>query len=133
MSLDPITAGIDLVTSVISRIWPDKTEQEKAQLAAALAADANVTALLTGQLAVNAEEAKSSNLFVAGWRPSVGWICALAFAWQFVILPITLVVAVAIGHPLVLPVFDTASMSTVLMGMLGLGGFRTFEKTRGKA
>jgi hypothetical protein len=133
MALDPITAGIDLVTSVISRIWPDKTEQEKAQLAAALAADANVTALLTGQLEVNKEEAKSSNLFVAGWRPSVGWICALAFAWQFVILPIMLVVAVAIGHPLVLPVFDTASMSTVLMGMLGLGGFRTVEKMRGKA
>ncbi len=133
MSLDPVTAGIDLVTSVISRIWPDKTEQEKAQLAAALAADANVTALLQGQLAVNAEEAKSTSLFVAGWRPSVGWICALAFAWQFVILPITLVVAVAIGHPLVLPVFDTASMSTVLMGMLGLGGFRTVEKMRGKA
>lgn len=129
--VDPISSGIGLITAVISRVWPDKTEQQKAQLAAALAADANITTLLKGQMEVNAVEAAHSNLFVAGWRPCIGWVCALAFAWQFVGLPIFLFIGQAVGHVIVPPVFDISTMVTVLMGMLGIGGLRTYEKIKG--
>ncbi len=130
-SLNPLSAGIDLITAVISRVWPDKTEQQKQQLAAAMAADANITSLLTGQMKVNEVEAAHSNLFVSGWRPCVGWVCALAFAWQFVLLPIFLFIGHLTGHPVQAPVFDISTMLTVLMGMLGLGSLRTYEKVKG--
>lgn len=126
-----LDAGISLITAIISRVWPDKTEQEKAQLAAAMAADENFTKLMTGQMEVNQEEAKNPNLFVSGWRPCVGWVCALSFSWQFVALPIFLFIGEATGHHIPTPVFDVSTMVTVLMGLLGLGTLRTYEKVKG--
>lgn len=122
---------IGLITSIIGRVWPDKTEQAKAELAAALAEDKNLTDLLTGQMQINAAEAASPSLFVAGWRPFVGWVCASAFAWQFVCLPILLFISNAVGHPIPVPSFDISTMVTVLMGMLGLSTMRTYEKIQG--
>lgn len=132
MSLEPVTAGIDLITAIVSRVWPDKTEQEKAILAAALASDANLTSLLLGQLKVNEAEASNSNLFVAGWRPAIGWVCALAFTWQFVALPILLFIGTVFGHTILAPAIDTVSMVSILTGMLGLGTLRTAEKLSGR-
>lgn len=128
MSLDPITAGIDLITSVIGRLWPDKSEDEKAQLALALAENEGIVKLMSGQLNVDAAEASNESLFVSGWRPCVGWVCALAFSWQFILLPILLFIGEATGHHIPVPQFDFSTMSTVLMGMLGLGSLRTYEK-----
>jgi hypothetical protein len=130
MSIDPITSGIDLITSIISRVWPDKTEQEKAELQVALQEDTNLTAILTHQADIDANEAQSDNLFISGWRPSIGWVCSLSFAWQFVIQPILLFIASATNHPITLPTFDLSTMSTVLFGMLGLSGMRTYEKVQ---
>jgi hypothetical protein len=124
--MDPITAGMDLANSVISRIWPDKSEQEKQEMAGALV-------LLQGQLNVNQAEAGSSSLFVAGWRPFVGWTCGAAFAFKFVGGPVLVLVASYFGHPVTLPEFDYSEMSTILLGMLGLGGLRTVEKIKGAA
>jgi uncharacterized membrane protein (DUF485 family) len=67
---------------------------------------------------------------VAGWRPAVGWTCAAAFAVQFVGAPIVQAVAAALGHPVTVPPMDMEYLMTVLMGMLGLGGLRTFEKIK---
>lgn len=131
MSYDPVTAGIDLISSIVSRVWPDKTAQEQARLTAALQADNNLTELLNGQLKINEQEAQSSNLFVAGWRPCVGWVCAAAFAWQFVCLPILVFAGNSIGHPIAIPNFDITTMLTVLMTMLGMGSLRTYEKVKG--
>lgn len=90
------------------------------------------------QLAVNAEEAKSTNLFVSGWRPSIGWICALSFAITFVLMPIIQSIAVyytAFSGEYIdlsgLPVLDMSTIMPVLLGMLGLGGLRSYEKTKG--
>ena len=116
-----------LATSVIEKIWPNKTEQEKAELAAALA-------IVQGQLAVNQAEAASSSVFVAGWRPFVGWVCGSACAWNWIGLPMTKAGLVLAGGPLlVLAPADLTEMLPVLMGMLGLGALRTFEKTKGVA
>lgn len=83
------------------------------------------------QVNVNQAEAQSGSLFIAGWRPFIGWVCATAFTYNFVVLPILQFIYIASGHPLTLPVFDINSVLGILGGMLGLGGLRTYEKVKG--
>lgn len=117
----------DLANTVIGRIWPNKTEEQKAELAAALV-------VVQGQLAVNQVEAGSSSVFVAGWRPFIGWVCGSACAWNWVGLPMTKMgLALAGGPVLDLAPADLTEMLPVLMGMLGLGALRTHEKIKGVA
>jgi hypothetical protein len=85
VSLDPITAGLDFVSKIADKIWPNPADKaagllelEKLRQTGELAVLAAETELAKGQLAINAEEAKSENLFVAGWRPFIGWVCGLA-------------------------------------------------------
>lgn len=127
MSLDPITAGIDLAKAVVGRIWPDKTEQEKAELAAALA-------VVQGQMAINQAEAASSSVFVAGWRPFIGWVCGLALGYTFLGYPV-LVWASTLWFPGVTPpaLHMDDMLYQLLFGMLAMGALRTFEKVRGVA
>lgn len=123
MAIDPLTAGLELANNVIGKIWPDKSEQEKQELAAALV-------LVQGQIEVNKAEASSNSVFVAGWRPFIGWTCGAAFAFKFVLGPAAVVVMAVAGHPIILPEFDFTEMSTILLGMLGLGSLRTVEKIK---
>lgn len=83
------------------------------------------------QIAVNTQEAKHTNLFVAGWRPFIGWVCGLSFAWVYLLQPVMYFVLSALGMPpFAVPYVEMADMLTVLMGMLGLGALRTYEKTQ---
>jgi hypothetical protein len=117
----------DLAKDVIGRIWPNKTEQEKAELQAAML-------VVQGQLQVNQVEAASSSVFVAGWRPFIGWVCGTACAWNWIGLPMTKAGMVLAGvAPLTLAPADLTEMLPVLMGMLGLGALRTTEKIKGVA
>jgi hypothetical protein len=124
MALDPLTAGLDLANNVISKLWPDKSDQERQEIAAALV-------VVQGQIDINKVEAGSNSLFVAGWRPAVGWVCALSFGFKYIGGPLLILAAEFSGHKVTLPVFDYAEMMPILFGMLGLGGFRTFEKVKG--
>ena len=83
------------------------------------------------QIEVNKEEAKHRTVFVAGWRPFTGWVCATALAYHFILEPVIVFVLALYKIQLTLPQFDMASLLTVLMGMLGLGGLRTYEKKQG--
>jgi len=122
MSLDPVTAIADLAKTAVNAIWPDKTEQEKAQLAAAVA-------LVQGQVAINQAEASHPKLFVSGWRPFIGWVCGAGCAWNWLGLPVAKFVAVAFfAKTLDIAPADVAEMLPLLLGMLGLGGLRTYEK-----
>ena len=88
------------------------------------------------QIAVNAQEAQHDSIFVAGWRPFIGWVCGLAFTWAFLLYPILSFLVVALGLPAdltLVPELDLASMMPVLMGMLGLGAMRSWEKREGVA
>ena len=116
----------DLANTVISKIWPDKSEQEKQQLAAAVM-------VIQGQLEINKVEAGSASVFVSGWRPAIGWICGAACAWNWVGLPLAKFVMLAIGRPITMSPADLGEMLPVLIGMLGLGGLRTAEKINGVA
>ena len=83
------------------------------------------------QIEVNVEEAKHRTVFVAGWRPFTGWVCATALAYHFILEPIIVFILAFYSIQLTLPQFDMGSLLTVLMGMLGLGGLRTYEKKQG--
>ena len=127
MSADSITAVAALAGTVIDKIWPDKTEAERAQLAAAVA-------IVQGQLQVNQAEAASPSVFVAGWRPAIGWVCGGALAYTYLLYPI-LMWAAAIWWPNLSPpkLGNDGMLYELLLGMLGLGGLRTFEKVKGVA
>lgn len=128
----------DLLTPVINKVLdfiPDpKAKAEalaKAQEAMLEHQDKIMAAISEqnkSQSDINLEEAKSGNIFISGWRPFLGWTCGAAFAWVYVIQPVLSFSFNAAGHPLTLPTIDFSTMSTVLMGMLGLAGLRTFEK-----
>lgn len=126
MALDPVTAGISLVETVVGKIWPDKTEQEKAQMAAALS-------LVQGQLDINKAEAASPSAFTSSWRPAIGWVCAAALAMQYIVRPLVAWVGIVTNHPLpTLPGIDE-HLWELLTAMLGLSGLRTFEKVKSVA
>jgi hypothetical protein len=95
----------------------------------ALQADQSIA---TGQMKINEIEASSTGIFRGGWRPMVGWICAGGLAYQFIIRPV-LPWTVGIWYPSLpaMPSLDMGTLITLLSGMLGLGGFRTFEKLKG--
>ena len=126
MALDPLTAGVDLATTVINKIWPDKSAAEAAQLAAAVA-------LVQGQMDVNKAESASPNAFTSGWRPAIGWVCGLALLFQYILRPMLMWFGVIAGHQWPpLPGIDE-NLWQLMLGLLGLGGLRTFEKTKGVA
>lgn len=83
------------------------------------------------QTDVNKVEASSSSLFVSGWRPFIGWTCGTAFAYHYVLQPFLLFMFALFDKAIVLPVFSMESLLTVLLGLLGLGGMRTYEKFKG--
>ena len=116
----------DLASTVINKIWPDKSEAEKQQLAAAVA-------LVQGQLDINKVEAANPSVFVSGWRPFVGWVCGSACAWNWIGLPIAKLIAVILGHPIDLAPANLNEMMPLLLGLLGMGTLRTVEKINGVA
>jgi hypothetical protein len=129
-----------MLSTVLDRVLPDQKVATEAKLEMLKLAQSGELAqlnanlqLATGQIDVNKVEAANASLFVSGWRPFVGWTCGAAFAFKFIGGPAAFVIAQWIGHPITLPVFDFTEMSTILMGMLGLGAMRSVEKIKGAA
>ena len=120
MAIDPLTAGLELAKTLADKIWPDKSEAERQQLAATMA-------LVQGQLDINKAEASNPNWFVAGWRPYIGWICGTGLGYQFLVYPILIAWMPKIQQ------LDMGTLLTLLGGLLGLGGLRTYEKINGVA
>ena len=116
----------DLANTAINKIWPDKSEQEKQQIAAAVM-------VVQGQIDVNKAEAANPSVFVSGWRPFIGWVCGSACAWNWIGLPIAKAGLTLAGVALTLEPASLTEMMPILIGMLGLGGFRTVEKISGVA
>lgn len=126
MDITGVGAVADLAKTVVSRIWPDKTVEEQQQLAAALA-------IVQGQLDANKAEAASPSAFTSGWRPGIGWVCALALFAQYIGRPMLMWYGLVSGHQWPpLPGIDD-NLWQLMLGMLGLGGLRTIEKVKGAA
>jgi len=141
MSLDPVTALLDVGSKVIDRLWPDETQRDAAKLEllkmqqsgelAQLAAD---TDLAKAQIGVNQEDAKSGSLLVSGARPAILWGCGFALLYAAIFEPFMRFVAVvAFGYAGAFPVLDTALTTQVLLGLLGLSGFRSLDKIKAGA
>ncbi len=123
--LTGIGSVADLANTVISKIWPDKSEAEKQQLAAAVA-------LVQGQLDVNKAEAANPSVFVAGWRPFIGWVCGAALIYHYIARPMLPWLLALTGNPVPpIPPLDMGDLITILLGMLGLGGLRSLDKFNG--
>jgi len=122
-----LSALIGPVTGLLDKFVEDK--DQKAALAHEIStmADRHAQELALAQVEVNKAEAASGSVWKGGWRPFVGWVCGTAFAYHFVIQPLAIFVVAAYGMEIpALPEFDMGQLMTVLMGMLGLGGLRSF-------
>ena len=119
------------VTGLLDKFIEDKDVKNKLAHDLSTMAERHAQELAKGQLEVNKTEAAHKSLFVAGWRPAIGWICGLGMASNFLIIPIANFVLALTGSTILVPLLDTGEMMPVLMGMLGLGAMRTYEKKQG--
>ena len=117
------------VTDIVGRFLPEDKEKRAAaereiekQLATHLAK------IDIAQLEISKQEAAHRSIFVAGWRPFIGWSCGFAMCYAYIIQPITVFILAQTGNLVDLPTLDLSEMMPVLLGMLGLGGLRSFEK-----
>ncbi len=151
MSFDPLSALFDVGKSVIEKIWPDPVKQaQEIRKLEELRQNGDIAQLnahvqiMTGQMNINAKEAEHKSVFVAGWRPFIGWVGGVALAYQFIFYPLMLWawaifdpttvglndVIVHIKPPPMLPADD---LYTIVLGMLGIGAMRSYDKKNGTA
>ena len=129
-----IQALISPVASLLDKFIPDADERAKLAHKIATLAERQAHQIALAQIEVNKAEATHGGWFRAGWRPFIGWVCGIAFAYHFVLQPFLVFLILAMGWPMPpLPEFEMSALLTVLGGMLGLSGMRTFEKMKGVA
>lgn len=142
--MDITTLGLnslfELGESIINRIWPDETKRaeqlyklEKLKQDGRLEELRQEVSLLLGQLEINKKEAEHSSIFVAGWRPFVGWVGGFGFAYMSLIEPLLRFILTTNGYEGDFPEIDTSITLQVLLGMLGLGAMRSYDKLKGVA
>jgi len=129
-----LQALIGPVTGLLDKFIEDKDQKNALAHEIATMSERHAQQLAMAQIEVNKAEAASGSVFKGGWRPFIGWVCGFAFAYHFILQPILLFGTAAAGVSLPpLPEFDMSQMMPVLLGMLGLGGLRTYEKKTGVA
>jgi len=127
-----IASLIGPVSSILDKVIPDADMKAKLAHQLATMADTHAQQALLSQLEINKAEAASGSLFKGGWRPFVGWVCGIALLYHFILSPLIIFGVTLTGVDIPpIPEFDMGSLMTVLMGMLGLGGLRTYEKQKG--
>jgi hypothetical protein len=119
-----LSALIGPVTGLLDKFIEDKDQKNALAHEISTMAERHALEIAKGQLEVNKVEAAHKNLFVAGWRPAVGWSCCFALVYSTILSPI-------ISIWFTVPAVDSSLLTTVLMGMLGLGAMRTAEKVKG--
>jgi len=128
MAFEPLTAVLDLGGKIIDKLFPDPAQKAAATLKLMELQQSGDLAIIAGQIDLNKIEAANPNMFISGWRPFVGWVCAAGLAMQFLVGPLLAWGSTLMGHPVVLPPLDMGTLMTLLVGLLGLGGMRTVEK-----
>ena len=138
MSNDPLTAAFNIGKTIIERVWPNPKDQAEQLLQLAEIKQRGDLAELNakvqeigGQLKVNAVEASHKSVFIAGWRPFVGWVGGVSLAYVGVLEPILRFIATMFGYTGDFPIIETGGTITILMGMLGIGGMRSYDKSKG--
>ncbi len=135
---------LDILSPVINKVLdfiPDPQKKAEAQAAALKAAQDHETDILkllqasdAAQASINERDAESEDKFKSYWRPAFGWVCVLGFSWSSIIQPIVVCIyTFKTGHQPILPVFDTALLTSMTTGLLGLGAYRSWDKKNGVA
>lgn len=125
VDLTGIGEAATALKGIMGMFFPDKTEEERTKLA-------GVLAMFQAQTDIDKAEASSSDP-LQHWRGGLGWVCSFAYAYNFVLQPLIVAIAAVAGHPVTLPQLDIGSLSTLTLGMLGLGGLHVAERVKGAA
>ena len=125
MDLTGIGEAATAAQKIMGMFFPDKTAEEQQKLAATLA-------LLNAQTDIDKAEAQSSDP-LQHWRGGLGWVCTAGYAYQFVLQPLLVAATHIAGHPVQLPELDLGQLSTLTLGMLGLGTLHVAERIKGAA
>ncbi len=127
-----LSSLIQPVSQILDKAIPDQDLKRRLAQELATMSEKHAQQLALAQIEVNAAEAASGSLFKGGWRPCIGWICGIAFGYHFVLQPFIVlrVAMVGVDIPELLS-FDMNTLLTVLGGMLGIGGLRSYEKSKG--
>jgi hypothetical protein len=129
--LNLISSLVAPVSGLLDKFIEDKDQRAALAHEIATLADKQANEQALAQIQLNSVEAAHHSLFVAGWRPAVGWVCALAMLLNFILIPFINLGLEFAGLELHLDLIDMQTMLPVLFGMLGLGGMRTAEKIKG--
>ena len=138
MDLTGIGSIFDFLSKGLDKIFPDKNEANKAKLEMLRLQQEGAFKELemeyktaADQIAVNAKEAENTSVFVSGWRPAVGWCCCFALGYNFIFMPLFTYIAVWVGNAPAMPTLESGELMTLLFGLLGLGGLRSYDKKNG--
>ena len=127
-----LQAIIGGVTPLLDKFIEDKDQKNALAHEIATLAEKQAHEAALAQVEVNKAEAQHRSVFVSGWRPFTGWVTAFALAYHFIAVPFILFATALVGVEIPeLPSFDMETLTTILLGMLGLGGLRSFEKFKG--
>lgn len=122
------------VSGLLDKVIPDKDQAAKLAHEIATMSEKHAQEAMLAQLEINKAEAASGSLFKGGWRPAVGWVCVLAMLWTYIIQPFVVFTLTVVGVDMPpLPELNMSDLMPVLMGMLGLGAMRSYEKSKGVA
>lgn len=132
MSLGKILGASDLIQEIgetIRQVLPDKNAARELEYKLSLLEQE----VQLSQIETNKVEASHSNIFVAGWRPAMGWVSVSVIAYTYILAPFMKFGLDIFGHSVPLPVLDLEALWPIILGMLGIGGMRSFEKSKGLA
>ena len=118
------------VSNILDKVIADADERNCLAHEIATLAERQAHEIAKAQINVNQNEARHKSIFVSGWRPATGWVCVLGFGINFLVIPLANLYLSVTANPLLVPTLDISQMMPVLLGMLGLGGMRTVEKTK---
>lgn len=121
------------ISNLLDKVVPDADERYRLANEISTLATRQAHEIAKAQIEVNKTESQSGSIFIGGWRPATGWVCVLGFGINFLVIPLTNLYLSVTANPLLVPTLDVSQMMPVLLGMLGLGGMRTVEKTKNVA
>ena len=122
---------INPISNILDKFIPDADQRAKLAHELATMADKHAHEIALQQIEVNKIDQQSQSKFKSWWRPAVAWVCVVAFAWHFVLQPLVVFVLALADVTVTLPKFEMGALWTVLSGLLGIGGYRSFEKFKG--
>lgn len=128
-----VTDVLGPVLELLNKVVQDPQAKAAAQLKLLELQQSGDLTIAEGQVKINVVEAASPSVFVSGWRPFAGWVCGIGLLYDFLLAPLITWSTSMWGHPVVAPSLDIEALMTLLLGMMGLSGMRTYEKKRGVA